>query len=1104
MSDNKGLVKVLDIETSSLLSEMLDYSSFPYKLKADAKLHVVVIRDAYTDELFVAEGSNITKEWMKEALKGCKYLVQHNGVKFDLICLKLFGVLDYSVGYLDEPDTLFGEEVKIVDTLILSRLFNPDRFGNHSLESWGERTGCAKMDFRGELIKRGIIPKDSPKGFEFKNYTPLMTEYCILDTEVSKRTFFALMEEKGDYKGWDRAIKMEHKLADLAIRRESLGFWFDKDLAIKCVEDLTQKMEELQNKVNPILPPKPMTKTELGNFTPPNTQFLKSGKPSTHIVKFAERIGAKILENQDEKYFIEFESKTYELPFNLPLKTHIPADISNLDHVKMTLIDKYNWIPTEWSIRDFTKDSKKTSLPYEKRITAFKRWLKETEEGKYKKLRLEIAFKDNKVKDIDSLVEKITERLQGEFPVRLPTSPKIRCGVEKELCPNLTKLGEQVEFAKDFALFLTYKHRKSCIAGGEIEDMDFETEEPLSGYLSMYREIDGRIPTPAIEIGASCVVRDSELITFGGLKKIVDIKVGDEVLTHEGVYEKVTDLINNGIKPVYKIELMNGLSLTCTDNHPFMTKEDGWVRLKDLDIDRHSVLFYGEIEKWGVHNEFPNYSISSWGRILNKYGKEIKHLVQNKDLSVVVDLYNGKGVKHRRNVGKIVCEVFKGKCPDKLEVRHLDGNPFNNNIQNLEFGTSKQNSEDAIKHRYRMKKRRATVELISDEEVLRIRDYFNKNEYKKGDDEKFSLKYGVSRKYFNEIRRGVRRVISESYKEVYESEKIKAITSLGEQPTYDITVNKDHSYVVNGIVTHNTNRYRHIGVANVARASSIYGKEMRSLFGCGKNFVQMGFDFSSLEARVQGHYVKKYPFGAELAESLVAEKPNDIHSVNSRKLNIDRGTVKSVTYAILYGCSPKKLEDMLGYDSNKAKQFYDDYWDAVPALRDLKKAVEKFWEENGKSYVPGIDGRKLNTRSKHSLINLLFQSCGVIAAKYVTVILMQNMEKSFYCTNPFEGKPDVCSMIEYHDENQLLTSPKFYNFKIFEQENEAQEFVKNWDSSKGQLSAIGHSEKGYYVALPNKVSQGIQDAITETEKLLNLSVNLGFEWITGRNWFQCH
>jgi len=781
MENNKGVVKVLDIETSTLLEQMVDHTSFPYKLKPDAKLHVVVIRDAYTDELFIAEGDKITKEWVQESLKGCKCLVQHNGVKFDLIALKLFGVLDYSIGYLEESDTIFGEDITIVDTLILSRLFNPDRFGNHSLSAWGERTGASKMDFRGELIKNGLIPKDSPKGFEFKNFTPLMTDYCVLDTEVGKNTFFALMREKEEYGDWNRAIKMEHKLADLAIRRETLGFWFDKDLAVKCVEDLTQKMEELQNKVNPILPPKPMTKGDLNSFTPPNTQFLKSGKPSTHIVKFAERIGGFIEESED-KFYINFENKRHPLPCNFPLKTHVPADISNLDHVKMTLTDVYKWKPTEWAVRDFTKDSKKASISYEKRIIAFERWLRETKEGKYTELRLGIAFKDHKVKEIETLEEKIREKLKEEYPVRLPTSPRVRVGIEKDLCPNLISLGEKVEFAKDFALFLTYKHRKSSIAGGELEDVDYEDDYPTSGYLSMYREEDSRISTPAIEIGAS------------------------------------------------------------------------------------------------------------------------------------------------------------------------------------------------------------------------------------------------------------------------------------------------------------TNRYRHIGVANVARATSIYGKEMRSLFGCGKNFVQFGFDAASLEARVQGHYIKKYPFGEELAESLVAEKPNDIHSVNSRKLGIERGTIKSLTYAILYGCSPKKLEDMLSFTHEKAKQFYDDYWDAVPALRDFKKAVEDFWNKNGKSYVPGADGRKLNTRSKHSLINLLFQSFGVIAMKYVTILLMQDMESKGYCIDPFKGTPDVCSMIEYHDENQLLTSPKFYKFEVFDTEDKAKDFIKNWDNTLGQLSAIGHSNKGYYVFFANRNTINICKFITYIER----------------------
>jgi hypothetical protein len=120
------------------------------------------------------------------------------------------------------------------------------------------------------------------------------------------------------------------------------------------------------------------------------------------------------------------------------------------------------------------------------------------------------------------------------------------------------------------------------------------------------------------------------------------------------------------------------------------------------------------------------------------------------------------------------------------------------------------------------------------------------------------------------------------------------------------------------------------------------------------------------------------------------------------------------------------------------------------------------------------------------------------------VLLMQDMEKQGCCTNPFDGVPDVCSMIEYHDENQLLTSPKMYKFKVFGTQEDADNFVKGWDVTNGQISAVGHSDKGYYVALPNQVSKGISKAIVKTEKMLKIKVPLGFEWIAGKNWYQCH
>lgn len=791
---------VIDIESSALLEGMIDHSSFPYTLNERAKLWWVVVRNALTGEVKKAAKGEITKEWLKDALKGCTHLIGHNAIKFDFPALKLFGILEYTVGYLGEPDTLFGESVILVDTIILSRIVNPDRFGGHSLEAWGLRGSNEKIDFRKACIEQGIIGKNALQGAEFSVFSELMGIYCEGDTLVNVDAYNSVIKELGEH-NWSQSIKLENKLADLAVRRETLGFWFDKDLAIKCVEDLTQKMEELQNKVNPILPPKPMTKGELAEFTPPNTQFLKSGAPSTHIIKFVQRIGGKIAENESKEYFIDFENKQYKLPHTFPLKTHKEADISNLDHVKSTLIDVYGWIPSEWAERDFTKDSKKQSLTFEKRKTAIERWLKETKEGKYKKLRLKIAYENFRVKNEEELLERLLEKLKEDFPVKLPTSPKVRVGIEKEPCPNLIKLGEKVAFAGDFALFLTYKHRKSSIAGGEIEDMDFDNETPNSGFLSMYREIDGRVPTPAIEIGA------------------------------------------------------------------------------------------------------------------------------------------------------------------------------------------------------------------------------------------------------------------------------------------------------------NSHRYRHIGITNIARPSSVYGKEMRSLFGAGKDAVQFGYDFSSIEARIQGHYCWKYKGGQELSQTLLAKKPNDIHTITASRLGLDRDSAKSINYMLLYGGQIGKIQKMLGVDKKRATEIYNGFWDSLLPLKQLKEAVEKYWSENGESHVPSLDNRLIKTRSKHSLLNNIFQSGAVICAKYVNVFSMEYLEKKSININPFLAQPSVCEMIAYHDECQLFLTKNMVEFKVFQNEEEANEFSSSWQGE--QLSTIGHG-KTWYVCLPNEISRAVEYGIKKTEEILKLNVPLGYEWSTGKNWYSCH
>ena len=572
---------VIDIETNTLLANMLTYKEFPYRLRDDAKLWCIVIRRIGDDAVFKAVGEECTEEWLRSTLIDCEFLIAHNGIKFDFIALKLFGIFDYSIGHLDKPDLLFGKEVRFIDSLLLSRLLNPDRYPGHSLEAWGERLKEPKMDYRQALIDEELLDQRSPKGAEFSFYNDIMLEYCIQDTAVNAKIFISLVNEMDGYQGWKQALRLETKLADYAIRRESVGFYFDKKLALELIADLTAKIDHIKSIVNPLLPPRTMlTKAEQNLYKLPVRQIKADGTPTTALLNRVRDLGGFLNMEFDGTWSLVYGENKFFLPHNEPLITSVPGKIEDLNHVKQFLID-LGWDPIEWRERDLTRDTKKQKLTYEKQQQTALRYAKETvEKGLYKKQRLEILGLTER-----ELYGALEFQLGGKKPVRVPTTPMVRVGVEKELCPNLVKLGDKVSFAKDFVNYLTYRHRLSSIAGGDIEDMDFDEETPNTGYLSVYREEDGRVPTPAIEIGASCVVEATQILTSEGYKPVREVKKGDLVFTHEARFKPVIDTIDNGFKKVYKVELENGLFVRCTGNHPFMTQR-GWVpclELKDTD-----------------------------------------------------------------------------------------------------------------------------------------------------------------------------------------------------------------------------------------------------------------------------------------------------------------------------------------------------------------------------------------------------------------------------------------------------------------------------------------------------------------------------------------
>jgi len=246
-----------------------------------------------------------------------------------------------------------------------------------------------------------------------------------------------------------------------------------------------------------------------------------------------------------------------------------------------------------------------------------------------------------------------------------------------------------------------------------------------------------------------------------------------------------------------------------------------------------------------------------------------------------------------------------------------------------------------------------------------------------------------------------------------------------------------------------TGRFTHRVIANIPRASSAYGEEIRGLFTAREGYVMVGWDASSLEARMEAHYT--FPIdGGAYGEELLA---GDIHTKNQMALGLPtRAQAKTFKYAVTYGASPNKLASQFGWSKAHAEDVFQAYWNANPALKELHRRVQV---AANRGYLVAIDRRRIPVESMHSALNRLFQSAGAITMKYAMVIADKTIK----------GKGlDAYGLIRYHDEEQ-------------------------WEARQDVAEEVGQL--------------GIQ-SIVSAGKMLKLNVPLTGEYKIGQNWSETH
>jgi DNA polymerase I len=186
------------------------------------KVWCLVAQDAETKEVYKFTPDNLDEGY--KFLTTATRLIGHNIIGFDIPLVEKFGGVDLSA-------------IEVIDTLVLSRLFNPTRDGGHSLTTWGYKLGYPKIEFE-----------------DYYNYSEDMLTYCVRDVELNTKVFEELRKES---KGFTlESISLEQDVAGIVKQQETDGFNFDMPLALGLLAELRQKKQVIEDEVHETFKPR--------------------------------------------------------------------------------------------------------------------------------------------------------------------------------------------------------------------------------------------------------------------------------------------------------------------------------------------------------------------------------------------------------------------------------------------------------------------------------------------------------------------------------------------------------------------------------------------------------------------------------------------------------------------------------------------------------------------------------------------------------------------------------------------------------------------------------------------------------------------------------
>ena len=300
------------------------------------KVWVVVAKELCSGETKVFKESTLG-DFAHYVKTEVKEVIGHNIIGYDIpVCKRLLGV-DFS-------------HCKITDTLVMSRLANPQQEGGHSLDNWGQRLG---------------VPKGSHSDWSCLSQD--MVDYCVQDVMVNERVYKKLLSELESF--GDESVKLEHQVQTIIAQQIENGWLLDQEHCFLLLAELKEKKYELEEQVQK-------------KFIPVAT-FVKTIEPKVKKDGSFSTVGLKFL--GDQWTSVQGTFSRIDFPeFNLGSRQQIGK-----------YLQRFGWEPTEFTdkgqaivdekVLSEVKDIPEAMLIAEyllvqKRIAQVQSWLEAVEE----------------------------------------------------------------------------------------------------------------------------------------------------------------------------------------------------------------------------------------------------------------------------------------------------------------------------------------------------------------------------------------------------------------------------------------------------------------------------------------------------------------------------------------------------------------------------------------------------------------------------------------------------------------------------------------------------------------------------------------------------